>query len=68
MTFNPDDTYTAWPQLHNGCGGSRVMPPAQQAPQRWEQIESVEAEMTDDVAVTVRDNTVFNHRRPTHHR
>lgn len=36
-----------------------AMPPAQQAPQRWEQIESVEAEMTDDVAVVVRENTVF---------
>ena len=36
-----------------------AMPPAQQAPQRWGQIERVGAEMTDDGAGTVGAYTVF---------
>lgn len=33
-------------------------PPSQQSP-RWEQVESVEAEISDEISVAVRDNYVY---------
>lgn len=35
-----------------------ALPPSQQSP-RWEQVESIDAEMTDEVTVNVRDNCVY---------
>ncbi len=39
------------------ASGAMALPPQQQP--RWEQVESVEAEMTDDVSVAVRDNCIY---------
>lgn len=37
----------------------QAAPPAQQAAPRWEQMETVETELTDDVSVTVRDGHIY---------